>query len=88
MKAGRNARGEQRHRCQNPSCPTKTFMLSCRHRAYGPGGGDRPHGSGIRDTGRVSEADKQTVMATLKKSLRPYAGQPRNPRAARQGSAT
>jgi len=37
MKAGRNARGEQRYRCQNPDCPTKTFMLSYRYRAYEPG---------------------------------------------------
>ena len=31
------ARGEQRHRCQTPSCPTKTFMLSYRYLAYEPG---------------------------------------------------
>jgi transposase-like protein len=88
MKAGRNARGEQRYRCQNPSCPTKTFMLSYRYRAYEPGIKDQVvamaiNGSGIRDTGRVLGIDKQTVMATLKKSEPPCAGQPQNPRAAR-----
>ena len=89
MKAGRNARGEQRYRCQNPDCPTKTFMLSYRYRAYEPGIKDQVvamaiNGSGIRDTGRVLGIDKQTVMATLKKSVPPCAGQPQNPRAARQ----
>ena len=28
LKAGRNASGTQRYRCQNPSCPTKTFMMT------------------------------------------------------------
>jgi transposase-like protein len=63
MKAGRNARGEQRYRCQNPNCPTKTFMLSYRYRAYEPGIKDQVvamaiNGSGIRDTGRVLGIDK------------------------------
>ncbi len=74
MKAGRNARGEQRYRCPSPSCPTKTFMLSYRYRAYEPGIKDQVvamaiNGSGIRDTGRVLGIDKQTVMTTLKKKL-------------------
>ena len=64
-------------------------MQSYRYRAYEPGIKDQVvamaiNGSGIRDTGRVLGIDKQTVMATLKKSEPPCAGQPQNPRAARQ----
>ena len=83
MKSERNARGEQRYRCQNPNCPTKTFMLSYRYRAYEPGIKERVvamviNGSGIRDTGRVLGIDKQTVMDLLKKSVLPCASQPPN----------
>ena len=69
--AGRNAYGEQRYRCQEPDCQTKTFMLKYRYRAYEPGIKEKVidmaiNGSGIRDTGRVLKIDKNTVINTLK----------------------
>jgi len=73
MKAGRNAYGEQRYCCQAADCPTKTFMLTYRYRAYEPGIKEQAvamaiNGSGIRDTARVLKIDKNTVISTLKKS--------------------
>jgi len=69
--AGRKAHGEQRYRCQEPDCLTKTFMLKYRYRAYEPGIKEKVidmaiNGSGIRDTGRVLKIDKNTVINTLK----------------------
>ena len=69
--AGRNAHGEQRYRCQEPDCPTQTFMLKYRYRAYEPGIKEKMidmaiNGSGVRDTGRVLKIDKNTVINTLK----------------------
>ena len=81
MKSGRNASGTQRYRCQNPSCPTKTFMLTYRYRAYQAGIKEQVvemaiNGSGIRDTARVLKIDKNTIISTLKKSNHTGAGQP------------
>jgi transposase-like protein len=81
MKAGRNASGTQRYRCQNRSCPTKTFMLTYRYRAYESGIKEQAvemaiNGSGIRDTARVLKIDKNTIISTLKKSHHAGAGQP------------
>ncbi len=69
--AGHNAYGEQRYRCQEPDCQTKTFMLKYRYRACEPGIKERIidmaiNGSGIRDTGRVLKINKNTVINTLK----------------------
>ena len=69
--AGYNAHGEQRYRCQEPDCPTKTFMLKYRYRACEPGIKKLVidmaiNGSGIRDTGRVLKIDKNTVLNTLR----------------------
>ncbi len=69
--AGYNAYGEQRYRCQEPDCPTKTFMLKYRYRACEPGIKTLVidmaiNGSGIRDTGRVLKIDKNTVLNTLR----------------------
>lgn len=85
-KSGLNAHGTQRYRCQDPCCPTKTFMTDYRYRAYGPGIKAQVvemaiNSSGIRDTARVLKINKNTVVSTLKKSLRPGAGEP----AVRQG---
>ena len=81
MKAGRNASGTQRYRCQNPGCLTKTFMLTYRYRAYQAGIKEQVvemaiNGSGIRDTARVLKIDKNTIISTLKKSQLAGAGQP------------
>ena len=75
LKAGRNASGIQRYRCQNPSCPTKTFMMTTRYRAYQAGIKEQAvemviNGSGIRDTARVLKIDKNTIISTLKKAKR------------------
>ena len=71
-KAGLNSQGEQRYRCQNTECPTMTFMLAYRYRAYEPGIKQQAvemaiKGSGIRDTARVLKINKNTVISTLKK---------------------
>jgi transposase-like protein len=81
MKAGRSALGMQRYRCQNPSCPAKTFMLAYRYKAREPGIKEQVvdmaiNGSGIRDTARVLKINKNTVIRTLKKSLRPGQDKP------------
>ena len=70
--SGRNAYGEQRYRCQNPDCQTKTFMLNYRYKACQAKTEEQIikmaiNGSGIRDTARVLGIHKNTVMRTLKK---------------------
>ena len=72
-KSGRSATGEPRYRCQNPLCQTKTFMLNYRYRACQVGVKEQAvdmaiNGSGIRDTARVLNINKNTVIRTLKKS--------------------
>lgn len=69
---GLSAKGEQRYRCHNPECPTKSFMLEYRYRAYEPGIKTQVlamaiNGSGIRDTARVLGINKNTVISTIKK---------------------
>ena len=73
-KSGRNAYGEQRYRCWHADCPTQTFMLNYRYKAYEPGIKEQAvemaiNGSGIRDTARVLQISKGTVSSTLKKSV-------------------
>jgi transposase-like protein len=80
-KSGLSAHGVQRYRCQHPGCPTKTFMLNYRYRAYEPGIKAQVvemaiNSSGIRDTARVLKINKNTVISTLKKSLRHCASEP------------
>lgn len=70
--AGLSAKGVQRYRCNHPECPTKSFMLEYRYRAYEPGIKTKLldmaiNGSGIRDTARVLGIDKNTVISTIKK---------------------
>ncbi|MFI3190888.1 transposase [Crenothrix sp. D3] len=72
-KAGRNAIGEARYRCQNPLCMTKTFMLNYRYLACQAGIKKQIvemaiNGSGIRATARVLKINKNTLISTLKKS--------------------
>jgi transposase-like protein len=74
-KSGLSALGSQRYRCQNPDCPTKTFMLNYRYKAYEPGVKERVvemaiNSSGVRDTARVLKISKGTVISTLKKKRR------------------
>jgi transposase-like protein len=72
--SGRAETGTQRYRCQDEECPTQTFLLSYRYKAYEPGIKRQVvemaiNGSGIRDTGRVLGIDKNTAISTLKKRL-------------------
>ena len=74
MKAGKNARGTQRFRCQNSECETQTFMLEYRYIAYESGIEEKVvemaiNGSGIRDTARVLKINKNTVISILKKKV-------------------
>jgi len=75
-KSGLSALGVQRYRCQHPGCPTQTFMLNYRYRAYEPGIKAQVvemaiNSSGIRDTARVLKINKNTVISTLKKKPPP-----------------
>ena len=72
-RAGKSASGEQRYRCRSAACATVTFMLNYRYTAYQPGIKKQVvdmalNGSGIRDTARVLNISKGTVISTLKKS--------------------
>ena len=81
VKAGLNAHGVQRYRCDNPDCSTKSFMLNYRYKAYQPGIKQQVvdmaiNSSGIQDTARVLGISKGTVISTLKKSCRTRSGKP------------
>jgi transposase-like protein len=93
-KSGLSAHNVQRYRCRYPDCPTKTFMPDYRYRAYGPGIKAQVvemaiHSSGIRDTARALKINLNTVISTLKKSLRTGASEPVVPQGHREtaGSA-
>ena len=69
-KARRSESGTQRYRCADSICPTKTFMLDYKHKAYEPGVKKQIidmtiNSSGIRDISRVIGISKQTVISTL-----------------------
>jgi transposase-like protein len=75
-KSGWSTGGVQRYRCQQPDCSTKTFMLDYCYKAYEPGIKEQIvemaiNGSGIRDTARVLNINKNTVINTLKKKRIP-----------------
>jgi transposase-like protein len=71
--SGRNARGEQRYRCQNPNCQLKTFMRVYRYAACQPMIDQQMtklaiNGSGVQETASVLGINKNTVIRRLKKS--------------------
>ncbi len=73
MKSGRSTRGVQRYRCQQHDCVTKTFMLEYDYKAYEPGIKEQIiemaiNSSGIRETARVLNINKNTVIRTLKEN--------------------
>lgn len=79
FKAGKNGNDTQRYRCGNEHCETKSFMLEYRYKAYEPGvinqGIDMAiNGSGIRDTARVLNINKNTIINALKKRKKPDSG--------------
>lgn len=72
IKRGKTENGKQRYLCQQPACPTKTFILDDDYQGYLPEVKKRIidmalNGSGIRDTARVLEISPTTVIHELKK---------------------
>ena len=70
--AGKNSAGNQRCKCKDCG---KIFLLSYTNRACAPGVKEQilemaKNASGIRDTARVLQVNRNTVMATLKKKGR------------------
>jgi transposase-like protein len=81
IKAGKQADGTQRYRCQNGQCERRIFLLHYQDRGRIPEirrhvVGMAINGSGIRDTARVLRISPTTVIAVFKK--RPGAS-PRQP---------
>jgi len=71
-KAGKQANGTQRYRCQNEQCTRRIFLLHYRNRGRVPEIRRQVvdlalNGSGIRDTARVLRISPTTVIAVLKK---------------------
>src|SRR5262249_18804650 len=76
IKAGKQANGTQRYRCQNGRCTRRIFLLQYQDRGRVPEVRRQvvdmaSNGSGIRDTARVLHMSPTTVIAVLKKSRRP-----------------
>src|SRR4029450_8068623 len=73
IKAGKQANGAQRYRCQNGQCARRIFLLHSRARGRIPEVRRQVvdmalNGSGVRDTARVLRISPTTVIAVLKKS--------------------
>jgi insertion element IS1 protein InsB len=82
IKAGKQANGAQRYRCQNGQCVRRIFLLQYQDRGRAPEIRRQVvdmalNGSGIRDTARVLRISPTTVIAVLKKSPRASTRQPR-----------
>src|SRR5262249_22173865 len=81
IKAGKQANGAQRYRCQNDRCARRIFLLQYQDRGRVPEVRRQVvdmaiNGSGIRDTARVLRISPTTVIAVLKKSRRHSTLQP------------
>jgi transposase-like protein len=81
VKRGKTENAKQRYLCQQPKCPTQTFILDYDYQGYWPKVKNQIiemalNGSGIRDTARVLEISPTTVISELKKSSLPGIGQP------------
>ena len=82
IKAGKQANGAQRYRCQNGQCERRIFLLQYQDRGRVPAIRRQVvdmalNGSGIRDTARVLRISPTTVIAVLKKSPGASSSQPR-----------
>jgi len=82
IKAGKQANGAQRYRCQNGQCERRIFLLQYQDRGRAPEIRRQVvdmalNGSGIRDTARVLRISPTTVIAILKKSPRASTRPPR-----------
>ena len=78
---GKTENAKQRYLCQQPQCPTQTFILNYDYQGYWPKVKNQIiemalNGSGIRDTARVLEISPTTVISELKKRSLPRIGQP------------
>jgi insertion element IS1 protein InsB len=72
IKAGKQPKGAQRYRCQNPLCERQLFLLHYQDRGRLPEVRRQVvdmavKGRGIRDTARVLRINPTTVIAVLKK---------------------
>ena len=82
IKAGKQANGAQRYRCQNGQCERRIFLLQYQNRGRLPEIRRQVvdmalNGSGVRDTARVLRISPTTVIAVLKKNHRASTRQPR-----------
>lgn len=71
IKRGWINRKKQRFLCKNPECDQQSFLLDYTYQAYCPGVKEQMvdmaiNASGIRDTARVLNVSKDTVISTLK----------------------
>lgn len=72
VKHGQSREGKQRYKCRNAECCRCTFVQNYAYRGYLPEVKQQiadmaVNGSGIRDTARVFEISRTTVIETLKK---------------------
>src|SRR5713101_2136381 len=72
IKGGKTATGKQRYRCQQPTCPHRSFLLNPAYKGRSPEIKQQVidvslNGSGIRDTARVLQISPTTVLKELKK---------------------
>jgi insertion element IS1 protein InsB len=71
IKAGKQANGARRYRCQNGQCARRIFLLQYQDRGRTPQIRRQVvdmalNGSGIRDTARILRISPTTVIAILK----------------------
>lgn len=72
VKHGRSGEGKQRYKCRNLECRRSTFIRDYAYRGYLSEVKQQiadmsVNGSGIRDTARVLQISRTTVIETLKK---------------------
>jgi transposase-like protein len=82
IKAGKQANGAPRYRCQNDRCERRIFLLQYQDRGRAPEIRRQVvdmaiNGSGVRDTARGLCISPRTVIAVLKKSPNASRHQPR-----------
>ena len=80
MKAGFTAEKKQRYRCRFTACDKSHFLLDYSYREYLPGVKKKVvdmaiNGSGIRETARVLNISRTTILNTLKKRKKSSSGQ-------------
>jgi len=72
VKFGQTSNGKQRFRCQNSRCDKDTFIFNYTSNGWIPDVKNKIiemalNGAGIRDTARVLQISKDTVLSELKK---------------------